>query len=72
MLYHDRNFLMQERCPTLSLLKNLRPYYFGLCFVHMWIYCTTHRPSVSDDISTMAVMYLAQSATLAALLLVAI
>ena len=72
MLYHDRNFLMQERCPTLSLLKNLRPCCFGLCFVHMWIYCTTHRPSVSDDISTMAAMYLAQSATLALLLLVAI
>lgn len=71
MLYHGSNFLMQERCPTLSLLKNLRPCYFGLCFVHMWIYCTTHRPSVSDDISTMAAMYLAQSATLAILLFVA-
>lgn len=71
MLYHGSNFLMQERCPTLSLLKNLRPCYFGLCFVHMWIYCTTHRPSVSEDISTMAVMYLVQSATLALLLLVA-
>ena len=72
MLYHGSNFLMQERCPTLSLLKNLRPCYFGLCFVHMWIYCTTHRPSVSDDISTMAAMYLAQSATLAILLFAAI
>ena len=51
--------------------KRLRPCYFGLCFVHMWIYCTTHRPSVSDELSTMAVMYLAQSAALVTMFLLA-
>lgn len=39
----------------------------GLAFVHMWIYCSTHRPSLSDDVSTMAVMYLVLSAALAVL-----
>lgn len=55
----------------MELLKRLKPCYFGLCFVHMWIYCTTHRPSVSDEVSTMAVMYLVQSATLVTLFLAA-
>ena len=54
----------------MTALKNLRPCFFGLCFVHIWIYCTTHRPSVGDEVSTMAVMYLLQSVALVALLLV--
>lgn len=35
--------------------------------VHMWIYCTTHRPSLTDDVSVMTVMYSAQSVALVAL-----
>ena len=55
----------------MSQLAKLKPWFFGLCFVHIWIYCTTHRPSVSDGVSTMAVMYLLQSAALLALFFVA-
>ena len=64
-------FANSERGCVLETVKRLRPCYFGLCFVHMWIYCTTHRPSVSDELSTMAVMYLAQSAALVAMFLLA-
>ena len=64
-------FANAERGCALETVKRLRPCYFGLCFVHMWIYCTTHRPSVSDELSTMAVMYLAQSAALVAMFLLA-
>ena len=38
-------------------VKSLRPWHLGLMFVHMWIYCSTHRPSLTDDLSVMTVMY---------------
>lgn len=37
--------------------------------IHIWIYCTTHRPSPTDDVSIMSVMYLALSAFLIAVVL---
>lgn len=45
------------------------PCFYGLALVHMWVYCSTHRPSPSDEVSIMAVMYLVLSACLAALFL---
>ncbi|MEE8717034.1 MAG: LuxR C-terminal-related transcriptional regulator [Coriobacteriales bacterium] len=42
------------------------PSFFGLALVHMWIYCSTHRPAATDDVSTMAVMYFVLSAALVA------
>ncbi len=38
--------------------------------VHMWIYCSTHRPSLTDDLSVMTVMYTALSALLVVLFFV--
>lgn len=51
----------------MGFLHSLRPCFFGLAFVHMWIYCSTHRPSITDDVSVMAVMYAVLSVALAAL-----
>ena len=51
----------------MNVLKGVRPWHFGLMFVHMWIYCSTHRPSLTDDVSVMTVMYSVQSAALLAL-----
>lgn len=48
----------------MDVLKGVRPWHFGLMFVHMWIYCSTHRPSLTDDVSVMTVMYSVQSAAL--------
>ncbi len=44
-----------------TLMKTVKPQYLGLCLVHMWIYCTTHRFTFNDDVSVMAVMYAALS-----------
>ncbi len=51
-------------------VKSLRPWHLGLMFVHMWIYCSTHRPSLTDDLSVMTVMYSALSVLLVALFFV--
>ena len=48
-------------------LKSVRPAFFGLCTCHIWIYCTTHRFTFTDDVSVMAVMYAALSVFLLAL-----
>lgn len=53
----------------MRFLKTIRPWHLGLLTIHMWIYCITHRPSPTDDVSIMAVMYFALSAFLAALVL---
>lgn len=50
-------------------LGALPPYFLGLASVHIWVYCSTHRPSLTDDVSTMVVMYLALCASLAAVFL---
>ncbi len=51
----------------MGFLKSVRPWHLGLALVHMWIYCSTHRFTVTDDVSVMAVMYAAISAFLLAL-----
>ena len=53
-----------------SFIKNLRPCLLGLAFVHMWIYCSTHRFLESGGISVTAVLYSAMSAALVAIGLV--
>ena len=45
----------------------LRPCMFGLAFVHMWIYCSTHRFLESDGVSVTTVLYLSMSVLLVAL-----
>lgn len=50
----------------MEFLKTLRPWHLGLLFVHMWIYCATHRPSATDEVSVMVVMYAALTAALVA------
>lgn len=49
----------------MRFLKSIRPSHVGLATIHIWIYCITHRPSMPDEVSFMAVMYLALSACLA-------
>ena len=53
----------------MRFLSTIRPSHLGLMTIHMWIYCTTHRESPSDDVSIMSVMYLALSALLIVLVL---
>lgn len=53
----------------MAFKEALAPSFLGLALVHMWIYCSTHRPALTDDVSGMAVMYLALSAALAEVLL---
>ena len=50
-----------------SFLKNLRPPLLGLAFVHMWIYCSTHRFLEGGGVSVTAVLYSAMSVTLVAI-----
>ncbi len=47
-----------------SFFKILRPSLLGLAFVHMWIYCSTHRFLESGGVSVTAVLYSAMSAAL--------
>ena len=47
-----------------SFFKNLRPSLLGLAFVHMWIYCSTHRFLESGGVSVTAVLYSAMSVAL--------
>ncbi len=54
------------------LLTGVKPWMFGLAFVHMWIYCVTHRPVTCGGLSLMAVMYSALSVALALMLLAAL
>ena len=51
----------------MGVLGQVRPWFLGLACCHVWIYCVTHRFSLSDDVSVMAVMYAALSAVLVAL-----
>lgn len=53
----------------MQFLKTTKPCHIGLLTIHVWIYCTTHRPSPTEDVSIMAVMYLALSALLVVLVL---
>lgn len=46
----------------MGFLKQVRPWHLGLLFVHMWIYCATHRPAATDEVSVMVVMYAVLSA----------
>ena len=50
-----------------NFLKNLRPSLLGLAFVHMWIYCSTHRFLESGGVSVTAVLYSAMSVALVAI-----
>lgn len=50
----------------MGFLKQVRPWHLGLLFVHMWIYCATHRPAATDEVSVMVVMYAVLSAALVA------
>ena len=50
----------------MGFLKTVRPWHLGLLFVHMWIYCATHRPSATDEVSVMVVMYTALTLALIA------
>ncbi len=45
----------------------VRPCLFGLAFVHMWIYCSTHRFLESGGVSVTVALYSAMSVALAAL-----
>ena len=49
--------------PT-SFFSAIRPCLFGLAFVHMWIYCSTHRFLESAGVSVNVVLYSAMSAAL--------
>ena len=49
--------------PT-SFFSAIRPCLFGLAFVHMWIYCSTHRFLESAGVSVTVVLYSAMSAAL--------
>lgn len=53
----------------MRFLKTIKPSHLGLLTIHMWIYCATHRPRPTDDVSLMAVMYLALSAFLVVMVL---
>lgn len=44
-----------------KFFKTIRPWHVGLLTIHIWIYCTTHRPQPTDDLSIMSVMYVALS-----------
>ncbi len=50
-----------------SFIKNLRPCLLGLAFVHMWIYCSTHRFLEGGGVSVTAVLYSAMSVALVAI-----
>ena len=50
----------------MEFFKTMRPWNLGLLFVHMWIYCATHRPSATDEVSVMVVMYAALTLALVA------
>ena len=51
----------------MEFLKSVRPWHLGLCFIHLWIYCSTHRFVLNGDVSTMVVMYAVLSVALLAL-----
>lgn len=51
----------------MGFLGSVRPWHFGLAFIHLWIYCSTHRFVLNGDVSTMVVMYAVLSASLLAL-----
>ena len=51
----------------MGFLKSVRPWHLGLCFIHLWIYCSTHRFVLNGDVSTMVVMYAVLSVALLAL-----
>ncbi len=51
----------------MGFLKSVRPWHLGLCFIHLWIYCSTHRFVLNGDVSTMVVMYAVLSVALVAL-----
>ncbi len=55
-----------------SFVKNLRLPLLGLAFVHMWIYCSTHRFLEGGGVSVTAVLYSAMSAALVAIGLAAL
>ncbi len=48
----------------MGFFDRLRPSHLGLMFVHMWVYCVTHRPVLAEDVSVMGVMYVSLSAFL--------
>ena len=50
-----------------SLFKTASPCMLGLAFVHMWIYCSTHRFLDSGGVSVTAVLYSAMSVALVGL-----
>jgi len=51
----------------MRFFKALRPCFLGLLFIHIWIYCTTHRSLPYGSVSIMTVMYLALSLSLLAM-----
>lgn len=51
-------------------ISSLKPCHLGLMTIHMWIYCSTHRPTITEGVSIMTVMYLFLSAFLIALVLI--
>ena len=52
-----------------SFVSALKPSMFGLAFVHMWIYCSTHRFLESGGVSVPQVLYSAMSVALVGLAL---
>lgn len=56
----------------MEFFKQLRPSYFGLMFIHIWIYCITHRSFDGHDVAIMPCLYIAQAAFLIIVLLVSL
>lgn len=50
-----------------TFFSELRPCMLGLAFVHMWIYCSTHRFLESGGVSVTVALYSAMSVTLVVL-----
>lgn len=53
----------------MGFFKSVRPSHFGLMFIHMWIYCITHRASATEDVPIMTCLYISQALVLAAIVL---
>ena len=53
----------------MRFFQTIRPSHLGLLFVHMWIYCSTHRDTETGGVSVMAIMYVALSLCLVIVLL---
>lgn len=51
----------------MGALRGMRLWWLGLMSCHIWIYCATHRFSITDDVSVMVVMYAVLSAVLVCL-----